>query len=67
MGEWRYSSTILNLGTRWSGQLHVPAALPPGKQPTVTTVQEAGWLRAGLDVVEKRKISCLYRESNPDC
>jgi len=25
---------ILDLGTRW-GQLHAPAALPPGKEPLV--------------------------------
>jgi hypothetical protein len=25
-----------------SGQLHVPAALPPGKEPLVTIEQEAG-------------------------
>jgi hypothetical protein len=31
-GEWRYISTIFNLGTRWvSGHLHAPAALLPGK------------------------------------
>jgi hypothetical protein len=35
-GEWRYSSTILHLGTSWgvSGKLHAPAALPPGKAPS---------------------------------
>jgi hypothetical protein len=26
-----------------SGQLHAPAALPPGKKPPVPTEQEAGW------------------------
>jgi len=26
-----------------SGQLHVPAALAPGKQPPVPTDQEVGW------------------------
>jgi hypothetical protein len=37
MGEWRYSSTILDLSTRWelSRQLHAPAALPPGKETLV--------------------------------
>jgi hypothetical protein len=31
IGEWRYSSTILDLGTKMevSGQLHVPAASTP--------------------------------------
>jgi hypothetical protein len=26
-----------------SGQLHTPAALPPGKEPPVPIAQEAGW------------------------
>jgi hypothetical protein len=26
-----------------SGQLHAPAALPPGKEPLVSIGQEAGW------------------------
>jgi len=26
-----------------SGHLYVPAALPPGKEPPVPTVYEAGW------------------------
>jgi hypothetical protein len=33
MGEWRYSSTILDLGIRWSCQLHTLAALPLRKEP----------------------------------
>jgi hypothetical protein len=47
MGDWRYSSTI---------QLHAPAALPPGKKPSVPI--EIGWVgpRFGLDAVEKRKM-----------
>jgi hypothetical protein len=38
------------------GQLHAPAALPPGKDPLVTH-----WvgLRAALDDVEKRKFLIL--------
>jgi hypothetical protein len=28
-------SRILDLGTRWGGQLHDPAALPRGKEPLV--------------------------------
>jgi hypothetical protein len=62
MGEWRYSSTILDPGTGMevSGQLHVPAALPPVPHWI------GGWVgpRVGLDAVEKRKI-LPYRESNP--
>jgi hypothetical protein len=59
MGEWRYSYTILDLGTRWSGQLHAQAALPWGKSP--------GWVgpRACLDAVGKGKKSGPCRESDP--
>jgi hypothetical protein len=35
MRDWKYSSTVLNLSQHWmevSGQLHVQAALPPGKE-----------------------------------
>jgi hypothetical protein len=31
IGEWRYSSAILDLKTRWRCQLYASAALPPGK------------------------------------
>jgi hypothetical protein len=27
-----------------SGQVHIPAALPPGKEPLVPIGQEAGWV-----------------------
>jgi hypothetical protein len=47
------------------GQLHIPAALPPGKK-TPGTHWIRGWVgpRAGLDDV-KRKIF-LYRDSNSE-
>jgi hypothetical protein len=32
-----------------SGQLHAPAALPPGKEPLVSIGQEAGWDPDGGD------------------
>jgi hypothetical protein len=35
MGEWRYSSTFLDIGTRLNGQLYAPAFLPPTKEPPV--------------------------------
>jgi hypothetical protein len=49
-----------------SGQLHVMAALPPGKERLVS-ITIGGWVgpRAGMDAVVKRKISSLYRNSNP--
>jgi hypothetical protein len=43
-----------------SGQLHAPAALPPGERATGTH-WIGGWVgpRAGLDAVEKRKFLTL--------
>jgi hypothetical protein len=57
MEEWRYSATILDLGTR----RFTPWEKAPGTQWI------GGWVgpRAGLDAVEKRKISCPCWESNP--
>jgi hypothetical protein len=43
--EWRYVSTILDLGIREvSGQLHAPAALLPGKEPPVPIGKKNGWV-----------------------
>ena len=43
--------SLFNLGARWEegGQLHAPAALPPGKLPVTHCI--GGWVgpRAGLD------------------
>jgi hypothetical protein len=52
LGEWRYSSAFIDLGTTWNGHLHVPAALTP------STHWIGGWLglRVSLDAVEKSKI-----------
>jgi hypothetical protein len=61
MGEWMNRSTI-----SWprhklevSGQLHAPAALPPGKTPGTHWI--GGWVghRVGLDDVEMRKFLIL--------
>jgi hypothetical protein len=48
-----------------SGQLHAPAALPPGKDPGPHW--RGGWVspRAVLDAVVERKIPSPRRESNP--
>jgi hypothetical protein len=48
-----------------SGQLHAPAALPPGIKTLVPIGQEVG-PTAILDAVVKRKISTPRRESNPN-
>jgi hypothetical protein len=50
-----------------SGQIHAPAALPPGKEHAGKHLI-GGWvgLRAGLGAVEcRKKIPCPCRESNP--
>jgi hypothetical protein len=49
-----------------SGQLHTPAALPPGKE-SLNTRWIGGWVdtRAVLDAVVKRKIPNPRRESSP--
>jgi hypothetical protein len=56
IGEWKYNSTFLDLGTNMavSGQLHA-SVLPSGKDPRTHWLR--GWVgpRGGLDVVEKRK------------
>jgi hypothetical protein len=53
MGVWRYSSTFLDIGTRWSGQLDAPAALLLGDR-SCGTHWMGGWVgpRAGLAAVE---------------
>jgi hypothetical protein len=49
------------------GHLHAAAAFTLGERATGTHYI-GGWVgpRAGLDVTEKRKISCLYQEWNPE-
>jgi hypothetical protein len=61
MGVWRHRS-LQSHPWRWmevSYQTCAQAALTPGKIPWVG-------LRGGLDVLWKRKISCLCRQSNHD-
>ena len=49
-----------------NGQLHVLAVLPPGNNPRSHSI--GGWMgpRTSLDILEKRKISCLSRIQIPD-
>jgi hypothetical protein len=60
----RYSSTFLYFVTRWSGQLHAQAALPPGKSHQVPTGYRS-LVGPGADIygMERRKIS---GDSNSD-
>jgi hypothetical protein len=57
MGELIYSSIFLWYYMEVSGQLHAPAALPPGERAPGTHWIRC-WVspRVGLDVVEERKI-----------
>jgi hypothetical protein len=68
MREWRYSSLILDLGTRWRCVVRFTslAALPPTEGALDAQWLE-GWvgLRADPDTVEKRQI-LHCRKSNPD-
>jgi hypothetical protein len=57
MGEWRYSSVILDLGTRWR--------LPHPLYPRAHWIGGCVGCRAGLNAVEKRDISCSCWELNP--
>jgi hypothetical protein len=41
MGSWGKPTLIFNPGTR-CGWIHDPAALPPGKEPPVSTQQQVG-------------------------
>jgi hypothetical protein len=59
MGEWCYSSTILDLSTRWRWVVSSkPQHFSPGEISPPSTHWRGGWVdsRAGLDAREKRKI-----------
>jgi hypothetical protein len=66
MREWRHSSTVLDLGTRWKWVVSfTPLPLyTRGKRPGIQW--RGGWVgpRVGLDAVEKRKI-LHCQKSNP--
>jgi len=49
-----------------NGQIHIPTALPPGKEPP-STHRIGGWVgpRAGLDAVEKIKFPIPRRLIEP--
>jgi hypothetical protein len=64
MGELRYSSTILNLFTRWRWvAIFAPRPIyPRGKSPWHPLYISLGGPQSRT---EKKKVSCSYRESNP--
>jgi hypothetical protein len=53
MGEWRHSSTLLDLGTRWIRQFNAQATLRP-RERALYTPWIGGWVgpKAGLDDVQ---------------
>jgi hypothetical protein len=48
------------------GLFHVPVTSPPGRKATGTYWMGYFDSRAGMDALEKIKISYPYKESNPD-
>jgi hypothetical protein len=68
MGEWMYRF-IFSWPRHWlevSGQLHAPAALPPGKEPRVPTGYEVGWTPEPGWKTWRRENSWPYRVPNSD-
>jgi hypothetical protein len=68
--EWRYSSIIINLGTRWRWMVSFtpPAVLPQEKAPGTRRIW--GWVgpRASMDAVEKNLLSLPRMERRfPAC
>jgi len=49
-----------------TGQLYVPAAVPPGSVLIVPIEYTAGGLRAGVDILKMNIISCPCQELNND-
>jgi hypothetical protein len=57
MGEWRYSSTILDVSIKWEWSALRSGRFTSGEKTTGTHMI-GGWVvpRASLDAMEKRKI-----------
>jgi hypothetical protein len=67
MGDWRYSPTILDLGTRWKWVVHFkPQTLyHRGRVPGTHWIGGSVGPKAGMDAVEQTDISSPCRESTP--
>jgi hypothetical protein len=48
-----------------SGQLHAPAALPPGKEPSVPIEYEVGWTPDPVLTTWGSENSCSHSHSDP--
>jgi hypothetical protein len=69
MFKWRYRSKYYLSPSKMvaSDQILVPAALPQqANVPPTQGIEGVAGSRATLDAVEKRKVSYLCRDSNPD-
>jgi hypothetical protein len=66
IGEWTYSSTILDLGTRWRWVVSFTPLphYPPGTQPTVPIREEAGWALEPVLTLWRREKSCTVGNRN---
>jgi len=65
-GTGRIASSILNLGTWWRcGQVHAPAALPPGKGRRYPLDRRMGGPHCRSGCGSEEKNPCPFRESNP--
>jgi hypothetical protein len=68
MGEWRYSSSILDLGTKMEVMViftHAPATLPLGKEPPVPIGEEVWWAPELVWTLQRREKS--YTAENQTC
>jgi hypothetical protein len=68
MGEWMYRSAFSwpRHKLELSGQLHAPAALPPGKEPPVPIGEEGRWTPEPVWTTWRRENSWPYGDSNSD-
>jgi hypothetical protein len=67
MGEWRYSSTILDLGIRWRWVVSFTLRpLYPGeKSPPYIPIGWEAWVPEPVWTLWRREISCLTRNRTP--
>jgi hypothetical protein len=63
MGEWRYSSIIIYIDTRWRPAVSrtTRSLLPPRKESSVPIIQKAEWTAAPVCTVWRREKSLVLR------
>jgi hypothetical protein len=67
IGEWRYSSTILGLGSIWKRVVSFTPLpfYPRGKSPPIPTWQEAGWAPQSVCIFEGKGQVDAWRQFSP--